>query len=115
MKPLSQLLFADPGVVTRKLVEDLLQGKRIDGARAALSTLADAQFEGDRQKPPLVSRASDLDMPVQLIWGREDRIIPCAHSTHLPGAKVHVIEACGHMPMMEKVAAFNELIRSFIS
>ena len=115
MKPLAQQLFADPGVVTRKLVEDLLQGKRIDGVNAALATLAEAQFEGDRQKNQLASRASDLNVPVQLIWGRDDRIIPCAHSTNLPGAKVHVLEDCGHMPMMEKVSEINALIRSFIA
>ena len=115
MKPLAQQLFADPSVVTRKLVEDLLQGKRIDGVNAALATLAEAQFEGDRQKNQLASRASDLDIPVQLIWGRDDRIIPCAHSANLPGAQVHVLEDCGHMPMMEKVSEFNALIRSFIA
>jgi len=115
LKPVAQQLFADPSVVTRKLVEDLLRGKRIDGVDAALATLAEAQFEGDRQKNQLASGAAELDIAVQLIWGREDRIIPCAHSANLPGADVHVLEDCGHMPMMEKVAEFNALIRSFIA
>ena len=57
----------------------------------------------------------DLDMPVQLIWGRDDRIIPCAHSANLPGAAVHILEDCGHMPMMEQVSQFNALIQSFIA
>ena len=115
MKPVAQQLFADPSVVSRKLVEDLLQGKRIDGVNAALATIAAAQFEGDRQKNQLASRVSDLDIPVQLIWGRQDGIIPCTHSSNLPGANVHIIDDCGHMPMMEKVAEFNALIQSFIA
>ena len=114
MKPLAERLFADPSIVSRKLVEDLLRSKRIDGVDAALGAIAAAQFEGDRQKLDLASQASDLDVPIQLIWGREDQIIPCAHSEALPGGEVHVLDGTGHMPMMEKASEVNALIRSFI-
>ena len=35
-----QLLFADQGLVNRKLVDDVLRYKRLDGAEAALRTVA---------------------------------------------------------------------------
>ena len=114
MKPLAEQLFADPSTVSRKLVEELLRSKRIDGVDSALAAIATTQFEGDRQKVDLAAHASDLDVPVLLIWGREDHIIPCAHATKLPGAVVHVLDATGHMPMMEKAGEVNTLINSFI-
>jgi pyruvate dehydrogenase E2 component (dihydrolipoamide acetyltransferase) len=55
-------------------------------------------------------------MPVQLIWGREDRIIPAAHAEAL-GSRlpVHIIEAAGHLPHMEKAGEVNRLIEQFLS
>ena len=113
MTPLAQQLFADPAIVSRRMVEDLLRSKRIDGVEAALGRIAQQQFGGDRQKVDLASRAGDLDVPVQVIWGAQDRIIPAAHANNLEGAEVHLLEGAGHMPMMEQAAAFNELVLAF--
>lgn len=113
MTPVAQQLFADESLVSRQMVEDLLRMKRIDGAERALATIAAAQFEGDRQRLDLAARAADLDVPVQIVWGRGDRILPVAHAGNLPGAKVTILEGAGHMPMMEKAAEVNILIAAF--
>ena len=113
MTPLARVLFADPEIVSRRMVEDLLRSKRIDGVEAALGRLAARQFDGDTQKIDLAASAGDLDVPVQIIWGAEDRIIPSAHAGNLEGAVVHVIADAGHMPMMEKAAEFNGLVLAF--
>ena len=44
-----ELLFADPGLVTRQLVDDVLRYKRLDGVDDALGTLASSLFPGGRQ------------------------------------------------------------------
>lgn len=113
MTPLAAQLFGDPSIVSRRMVEDLLRSKRIDGVEAALGCIARQQFDGDRQKLDLASRAGDLDVPVQLVWGTRDAIIPAAHAANLEGAEVHLLEGAGHMPMMEQAAAFNELVLAF--
>ena len=110
MKPLAQQLFSDGSLVTRQMVEDILRTKRIDGVDAALATIAAAQFDGDRQKLDLAARAGDLDVPAQVIWGADDRIIPSSQAHNLAGANVTVIEGAGHMPMMEKAGEVNQLI-----
>ena len=43
------MLVADPALVTRDMVEDVLKFKRLDGVDAALNTIADANFAGGRQ------------------------------------------------------------------
>ncbi len=113
MKAMLALLFAAPGAVSRDMVEELLRYKRLDGVEAALRGIAGAVFPGGRQGTVLAERLSELAQPVQVIRGREDRIIPPAQAEGLP-AKVAVatIEGAGHMPQMEAAAEVNRLIRA---
>ena len=50
----------------------------------------------------LESHVADLHVPVDLIWGEEDGVLPLAYGQRLasliPGAQMHVLPACGHMP-----------------
>ena len=114
MKPVLQQLFADPALVSRQMVEDVLRAKRIDGASEALALLAAKQFPGGVQGAVLAGRAGELTMPVQVIWGAADRIIPPDHAANLAGAKVTILDGVGHMPHMEAAAAVNGLILDFI-
>jgi pyruvate dehydrogenase E2 component (dihydrolipoamide acetyltransferase) len=109
------LLVHDPALVSRAMVEDVLRYKRLDGVTGALAKIAEAWF-GGRQSLDLSGRIAELTMPVQLIWGREDRIIPAAHAEAL-GSRlpVHIIEAAGHLPHMEKAGEVNRLIEQFLS
>jgi pimeloyl-ACP methyl ester carboxylesterase len=53
----------------------------------------------------LIARASELECPVTVIWGREDRLAPAEHAEAfaeaVPHARVHVLERCGHYPQFE--------------
>ena len=52
---------------------------------------------------------------MQLIWGRDDRIVPVAHAESLASRlPVHILPDAGHLPHMEKAAAVNQLIKRFI-
>ncbi len=110
------LLVHDPALVSRTMVEDVLRYKRLDGVTAALETIAHAWFAGGRQTLDLVAALTAANAPVQVIWGRDDRIIPVAHAealaAHLP---VHVVAQAGHLPHMEKSGEVNRLIRRFIA
>lgn len=103
-------LFADAGLVTRQMVEDVLKAKRIDGAQAALGAIAAACFAGGRQAIDLRAALTGLTCPAQVIWGTADRVIPVAHADGLPASvAVHRLDA-GHMPHMEKAADVTRLI-----
>jgi pyruvate dehydrogenase E2 component (dihydrolipoamide acetyltransferase) len=112
MKAVLALLFAAPGTVSRDMVEEVLRYKRLDGVEAALRGIAEAVFPGGRQGTVLAGRLAELTQPVQVIQGREDRILPPSQTEGLP-AKVAVttIENAGHMPQMEAAAEVNRLIR----
>ncbi len=108
------LLVHDPALVSRKMVEDVLRYKRLDGVDRALSAIAASWFGGGRQHLDLTERIAALPMPVQLIWGREDRIIPVAHAeafrSRLP---VHILGEVGHLPHMEKAGEVGRLVQTF--
>src|SRR5574337_29943 len=111
LKPVLGQLFADAGLVTRQLVDDMLKYKRLEGVDAALSTLAGRLFENGRQATVLRQVAAEGGRPVLVIWGDDDRIIPAAHAPGLGGSsRVEVLPGKGNMVKMEAVSEVNRLI-----
>jgi len=109
------LLVHDPALVSRTMVEDVLRYKRLDGVPAALTAIAEEWFPGGRQHADLGDAVAALKLPVQILWGREDRIIPVAHAEALASRlPVHILEQTGHLPHMEKAGEVNRLIKRLI-
>jgi pyruvate dehydrogenase E2 component (dihydrolipoamide acetyltransferase) len=113
MKNVLGLLFADPELVNRQLVNDVIRFKRLDGVNEALRKVADNVFPDGKQAD--VPDLSAVDAPMLVIWGSEDRILPVSHSENVPGnARVEVLEGVGHMPQMEAAGQVNRLIGDFL-
>jgi pyruvate dehydrogenase E2 component (dihydrolipoamide acetyltransferase) len=114
IEALNQLVH-DPALVSRAMVEEVLRYKRLDGVTAALTTIAGAWFAGGRQALDLTGRLGALMLPVQLIWGHDDRIIPVAHAEALASRwPVHILDETGHLPHLEKSGEVNRLIKAFV-
>ncbi|NMG73903.1 acetoin dehydrogenase dihydrolipoyllysine-residue acetyltransferase subunit [Aromatoleum diolicum] len=115
LKPLLTELFADPALVTRQLVDDMLKYKRLEGVGDALRTLAGSLFENGRQATVLRETAARFGKPVLVIWGADDRIIPAAHAQGLTApVLVEVLPKQGHMLQMEAANEVNRLIGRFL-
>jgi len=120
LKPLVGQLFADESLVTRQLVDDLLAYKRLDGVDEALHALADTLLDGDAQRGDPAAAAAQVAaiggvVPVTVVWGREDRIIPAAQAEAVAGAVCRVIDGAGHMPHMERPAEVQAAIEETIA
>jgi pyruvate dehydrogenase E2 component (dihydrolipoamide acetyltransferase) len=114
MRDVLQLLFADPDLVTRDLVNDVLSYKRLDGVDEALRTVADRVFPGGRQAKVL--DLSGADIPILAVWGREDEVVPASHADNLPDrARVEIIDGKGHSVQMEAAGPVNRLVADFLS
>ena len=115
LKPLLERLFADPGIVTRSLVDDVLRMKRIDGVTEALGVIAAAVFPSGRQARVLAPELAATGVPILVVWGSADRIVPPAHAQAAPaGARVELLEGAGHSPHMERAGEVNRLLDEFI-
>jgi pyruvate dehydrogenase E2 component (dihydrolipoamide acetyltransferase) len=113
LRPVLEMLVADPSQVTGDMVEEVLKFKRLDGAVEALKKIAAATFENGKQRGSLRNRLNDLAMPVQIIWGESDRILPAKHADGLPPKiKVIRIASAGHIPHLEKAADVNAAIKA---
>jgi pyruvate dehydrogenase E2 component (dihydrolipoamide acetyltransferase) len=113
LKPWLQMLTADPAMITRDMVEDLVKAKRVDGAEDALIALRDRMVAG----PDATALTADLPrIPRALvICSPADRIVGAPDQAALPtGWQVVPLENCGHMPQMEAAARVNELILAWV-
>lgn len=84
--------------------------------RAILSTLRSGAVNGS---PEAYARLGQLDTPILLIWGREDRTLPVEQSQpildRVPRAEFHIIEHAGHIPNVEQPGKVNPILLGFLN
>lgn len=60
---------------------------------------------------------SEISIPTLCIAGREDRIVRLAEAKaaymRIPGSELLILDACGHMPMIEQPEALHNALREF--
>ena len=110
--------YVDGAAVTAEIVGevkgdkiDVVKFKRIDGALDALKAIAAANFDGNSQKGDLRARLAEIDVPIDVVWGERDQVLPARHAEGLPDSvTVTVIPGGGHIVHMEKSADVNAII-----
>jgi pimeloyl-ACP methyl ester carboxylesterase len=69
--------------------------------------------------PSLRERLGELSLPVLVLTGDNDRLIPAentiAAAGEIPGAELVVLENCGHVPQEECPQAFLEAVLDFLA
>jgi acetoin:2,6-dichlorophenolindophenol oxidoreductase subunit alpha len=106
-------LFADPERVTLPFAEETLRNIRAEETHVSLRKIADAAVFDEAEELPAV-RLERLDVPIQVIWGREDQITSVTQTEHLPDAvDVHVVDRAGHMVHIEAGDRIGELVSSW--
>jgi pyruvate dehydrogenase E2 component (dihydrolipoamide acetyltransferase) len=114
LTPQVEKLFADPKLASRQMVEDILKYKRLDGVQPALRSIADELFPRGQQATVLRDRLGELSMPVLVVWGGNDRILPVSQAQGLPqNVTVEIFPESGHMAHMEAPKQFNQLVSAF--
>ena len=78
------------------------------------TTTARLAWQPRAHDPHLPKWLHRIDVPVKLIWGREDRILPVGfvdeYRRLLPNAKIRILDNCGHLPHAEKVDEFVDFV-----
>jgi pimeloyl-ACP methyl ester carboxylesterase len=105
--------FYDPKTATKELVDEVFA--TVNDRHRVIRILAMAKSAIRHNMKKDLQR---IDIPVSLIWGREDKITPpevaIEFSQELPDAELHWIEHCGHAAMMEQPDEFNRILRGFL-
>ncbi len=113
LKPVIEMLFADPGLVTRDMLESLMAYKRIDGVGDALRALAEKALAAPALAE-LRSELADIQVPMLALYGAADRIVTISDPAAFPWPHA-IVEAAGHMPHMEAAKAVNEQVAGFLA
>lgn len=68
---------------------------------------------------PVKERLPEIACPTLIVWGDEDRVIPVHDASVfeelIPSSRKVIFEGTGHMAMLERPTAFNELLSEFVS
>ncbi len=106
--------FYDPKMATQELVDEVFE--IVNNRNKAIRVISVAK---SAIRNNLADHLQELTMPALLIWGKDDRITPPFVGEQfeklLPDAELHLLDQCGHAPMMERPAVFNDLLGKFLS
>jgi pimeloyl-ACP methyl ester carboxylesterase len=112
------------GDVERMLDESFLTALRemhaAEGySRAYASTVRALANRESYRSGALLDRLAGTGLPVMLIWGEGDRLLPLARAreahARLPGARLEVIAGAGHAPQSERPDEFNRALEDFLA
>ena len=118
---LPALLFADPSSPEAQamfaLPEDHVEmADAIAGMTWALGCTA--KFVWPVPDRGLARRLHRVTAPTLVIWGAQDALVPAVYAEEfgrrIAGARVEVLEGCGHVPQVEKREQTLALVREFL-
>lgn len=116
IKPYLQQLFADADLVTRQLINNILQYKRLDGVNSALQQIFDGFVEGSTQKLQFNDVLNKFNDKAGVIWGEKDQVIPASHTGNLnESVTTLTVATAGHMVQMEAAREVNDFLAKVIS
>jgi len=105
--------YYDPSMVTDELVDAYRERLLVEGVEEAYYG-----FLGPIEDPPPPVDLQGLEMPILVLWGEDDHIIPASravpHVRRMPGARLVVLDRCGHVPMEERPREFLREVLPFL-
>ena len=111
----TRALFHDPALVERALAAPPPDLDTFLKNRYATARLA---WQPRLFDPHLEKWLHRIDVPTLVLWGDDDKIIPPAYADlfgkRIPGARVRILERCGHLPHVERPDAFVEAVTTFV-
>jgi len=105
--------FFDPAVASEGLIDEVFD--TVNDRNKAIRIVITAKTA---LKHNLGDDLHNIKCPTLLVWGNEDSITPpfVGEKFHelIPHSELHFLDKCGHAPMMERPAEFNEILSSFL-
>jgi pimeloyl-ACP methyl ester carboxylesterase len=105
-------VYGDPSRITAALVDRYYELTLREGNRVALMRRM------DQLAPGPVQRLSEIKVPTLILWGGKDRLIPPrwgeAFHRAIPGSRLVMFPALGHVPQEEDPAATLAALRDWL-
>jgi len=113
IKKKTEVTFYDPKMATKQLVDEVFEITRNRLKVIKIIALAKSAIRNN-----LGEELNNIKQPTLLVWGNNDTITPpfVAQEFHklIPNSELHIIDQCGHAPMMEQPGEFNVILDKFL-
>lgn len=102
LRPWMELLVADPTSLVQPFVTVTAETRARPGVAEAQAQIARHVFPDGNQMFSVREALAGLTVPIRVVFGAADRIIPARHMAGLPGTVAqHLFPDIGHMPQVE--------------
>ncbi|WP_428648934.1 alpha/beta fold hydrolase [Roseibium sp.] len=102
MEMLLEQFFGWEFKLPKFLAKTAAENRTRPGAVATLEAVANEIIDGAVQKTLPRNDLADLPMPIKVLWGTQDRVLPTRQAHKLPGVvSTHIFERVGHMVHLE--------------
>lgn len=113
IKKKTELTFYDPKMATDELVGEVFEITRNRLKVIKIIALAKSAIRNN-----LGDELTNIKQPTLLIWGNNDTITPPFVAREfnrlIPNSELHLVDKCGHAPMMEQPEEFNAILHKFL-
>ena len=113
IKKKTQLTFYNPETATKELVDEVFEITNNRLKVIKIIALAKSAIRNN-----LGEELNQIKQPTLLIWGNNDTITPPFVAKEfnklILNSELHFVDHCGHAPMMEVPAAFNQILEQFL-
>lgn len=110
----TQDTFFDPAVASEALIEEVYDIVNDTGKAIRIIAMAKSAIRHN-----LGESLGSITAPTLLVWGKEDQVTPAfvGEKFHelIPHSSLVMIDRCGHAPMMEHSAVFNQHLEAFLN
>ena len=105
--------FYDKSLITDDLVRQRFEHRLSSGDGYTVQ-----RHLSDHRNPYSPEELAAIRVPALFVWCRQDEITPLKwgedYAAAVPGARLAVIDQCGHLPNLEKPAQFNSALLEFL-
>jgi pimeloyl-ACP methyl ester carboxylesterase len=95
-------MFAPGAVIPSMLLQSMTEMRGVPGQKEALAHIVERILRGEGQGVIPGAALEALEMPVTVVWGGEDAVMPCGVLQNLPGCfRAVLVPGAGHMLLDE--------------
>jgi pimeloyl-ACP methyl ester carboxylesterase len=108
--------YYDDDKITQEQIDNYAYYGSLPGAREAVVQTARQIVPADLDV--LVVHYKTISVPVLIIWGKEDEVVPLAVGKNfkrdIPNSEMVILPKCGHMPPEEEPGETTRIVKAFL-
>jgi 2-hydroxy-6-oxonona-2,4-dienedioate hydrolase len=116
MRKVLEFIFYNKQAITDELVRHAFEGRLKNGDGYTIQRVMAGIFDTDQFED---GRLGSIHAPTLVLWGHDDLLTPLSSGERfqngIPGAKLVIIDHCGHVPQAEKPQEFNKALLDFLA